>query len=69
MISLLMSLEYWPPLARIHWGILSELPSNLPNELAYMLLKGLPILWRLGEVKIPVDADLTAEIKSFQLTI
>lgn len=64
-----MSLEYWPPLARIHWGILSELPSNLPNELAYMLLKVLPILWRLGEVKIPVDADVTAEIKSFQLTI
>lgn len=34
-----------------------------------MLLKVLPILWRLGEVKIPVDADVTAEIKSFQLTI
>ena len=66
---MLISLEYWPPLARIHWGILSEFPSNLPNEAACMFLKVLPILkgiWRGG---IPVESDVTAEAESLQLTV
>lgn len=64
-----MSLEYWPPLARIHWGILSESPSNLPNELACMFLKVLPILKGTWRGSIPVDSDGTFEVESLQLTV